>query len=56
VQWKLPGIHEINNEQRLNNFAAFSPKLNVFITPLPSRLRNLCERGDGKILRARGGR
>jgi hypothetical protein len=36
-------------------FRTFDPKWNVFIKPLPSRLRDPCRRGGRKTVRVRGG-
>ena len=41
--------------QNLNNLREISPKCNVFITALPSSLRDLCKIEGAKIIRARGG-
>lgn len=40
--------------QRVSRFGTLSPKWDVVIKPLPSGLRELCGRGDGKIVGARG--
>lgn len=46
---------KLNNVHRVRGFRVFGHKWDIFITPLPSRLRVLRGRGDGMIVRSRGG-
>lgn len=44
----------LDNVQRVGDFAALSPKPDVFIKPLPQRHRALYRRGGQKIVKVRG--
>lgn len=41
---------QLNNVQRARDFGELHPKLNVFIRTLPSKLRDLCGKGGGKMM------
>lgn len=45
---------QLNNVQRVSSSGTLSPKRDVVIKPLPSGLRELCARGDGKLLEPEG--
>lgn len=47
---------ELDNMQRVRNLGTLCPKWVVFIKPLPSGGRELCNKGGIKILRARNDR
>jgi hypothetical protein len=46
---------QLDNVQRVRDFGALSPKWDVFIKPLPWRLRDLCKRESRKTIRVNGG-
>lgn len=46
---------KLNNGHRVRGFRVFCHKWGIFVTPLPSRLSVLYGRGDGMIVRSRGG-
>ena len=48
------GAELLDNVQRVVDFGALSPKMDVLIKPLPSKCRGLCRRGGRKIVKARG--
>lgn len=49
--WQLAQNQQL---QRIGDFGIFSPKWDLFITTLPSRLRYICRREHEQIWRARG--
>lgn len=42
----------IEQDQGIKSLRALTPRWNVFIKSLPSGLRDLCQRGDKRIVRA----
>ena len=46
---------QLEDVQSVRDFGALSPKWDVFIKPLPWRLRDLCKRESRKTIRVNGG-
>ena len=55
IPLEVDGNLQLDNVQEIRDSRTFSPKCDIPITTLCGRVLDLCGRGGGKMVRARGG-